>query len=141
MITAVQLSQLLQSAIVFGTVIMFGALGVRVAGAPTNAFLVIFIPLTACLVGSMLMGLIYSILTITFRANQNVTGLTLTIFGNGLANFFGGILNQMAGGVGQISVRTTSNRNEPSRSRNLVTRLARSNSPSSMTPSSIAYLA
>ena len=53
-------------------------------------------------------GLIYSVLTITLRANQNVTGLTLTIFGGGFANLFGGTLNKMAGGVGQISVALTS---------------------------------
>ena len=34
-------------------------------------------------------GLIYSFLTTTLRANQNVTGLTLTIFGAGIANFLG----------------------------------------------------
>ena len=32
---------------------------------------------------------LYSVLTITLRANQNVTGLALTIFGTGFANFFG----------------------------------------------------
>ena len=53
-------------------------------------------------------GLLFSFLTITLRANQNVTGLTLTIFGGGVANFFGGSLNSMAGGVGQISVAATS---------------------------------
>ena len=53
-------------------------------------------------------GLIYSFLTITLRANQNVTGLTLSIFGSGVANLFGGSLNNMAGGVGQISVAVTS---------------------------------
>ena len=52
--------------------------------------------------------MLYSFLTITLRANQNVTGLTLTIFGGGVANFFGGSLNTMAGGVGQISVAATS---------------------------------
>jgi simple sugar transport system permease protein len=31
-------------------------------------------------------GLICSFLTISFRANQNVTGLTLAIFGAGVAN-------------------------------------------------------
>lgn len=64
---------------------------------------------TVCAVGgSMLAGLIFSFLTITLRANQNVTGLTLTIFGSGVANFFGGSLNKLAGGVGQISVAVTS---------------------------------
>ena len=33
---------------------------------------------------AMLMGLIYSFLTVSMRANQNVTGLSLTIFGVGL---------------------------------------------------------
>lgn len=37
-------------------------------------------------------GLIYSFLTITLRANQNVTGLALTTFGMGVANFFGAYL-------------------------------------------------
>lgn len=52
-------------------------------------------------------GLIFSVLTITFRANQNVAGLALTTFGTGLGNFFGGSLSTLAGGVGQISVATT----------------------------------
>ena len=66
------------------------------------------ISLLAAFGASALGGLLYSFLTITLRANQNVTGLTLTIFGGGVANFFGGTLNSMAGGVGQISVAATS---------------------------------
>jgi hypothetical protein len=34
-------------------------------------------------------SLIFSFLTITLRANQNVTGLALTIFGTGFGNFLG----------------------------------------------------
>ena len=60
------------------------------------------------MLASVLAGFIYSFLTITLRANQNVTGLTLTIFGSGVANFFGGAMNKLAGGVGQISVSATS---------------------------------
>ena len=52
-------------------------------------------------------GLIYSFLTITLRANQNVVGLALTTFGIGFGNFFGGSMSKLAGGVGQISVMTT----------------------------------
>lgn len=52
-------------------------------------------------------GLIFSVLTITLRANQNVAGLALTTFGVGLDNFFGGSLSTLAGGVGQISVAIT----------------------------------
>ncbi len=57
-----------------------------------NPFLAILIPLLCSLVGSVLMGLIYSFLTVTLRANQNVTGLALTTFGIGIGNFFGGSL-------------------------------------------------
>lgn len=49
----------------------------------------ILISLIACLLVSMLGGLIYSFLTVSLRANQNVTGLALSIFGMGFANFFG----------------------------------------------------
>ncbi len=33
-------------------------------------------------------GVIYSFLTVTLRSNQNITGLALTIFGSGFAQFF-----------------------------------------------------
>lgn len=68
----------------------------------------VIVALVCAMAASALGGLIYSFLTITLRANQNVTGLTLTIFASGVANFFGGSLNKLAGGVGQISVATTS---------------------------------
>ena len=54
-----------------------------------NAAVCVIIALVCCLAASMLGGLIFSFLTITLRANQNVTGLALTIFGMGVANFFG----------------------------------------------------
>lgn len=49
----------------------------------------IIISLICCILASMAGGLIYSFLTISLRANQNVTGLALTTFGMGIANFFG----------------------------------------------------
>lgn len=52
-----------------------------------NPFLAILIPIIASLIGSALMGLIFSFLTVTLRANQNVTGLALTTFGVGVSNF------------------------------------------------------
>lgn len=134
-----QILSLLQAAIVFGTVILFGAMGeimteksgnlnlgvpgvmclggiAGLAGAfwyesSTAApipWLGLLIALICALAAATLAGLIYSFLTITLRANQNVTGLTLTIFGSGVASFFGGAMNTMAGGVGQISVSATS---------------------------------
>ncbi len=62
------------------------------AGENMNGFLAILIPLLCTLAGSLIMGLIYSYLTISLRANQNVTGLALTTFGIGIGNFFGGSL-------------------------------------------------
>jgi simple sugar transport system permease protein len=77
--------------------------------ADANPFLIILIPLLSCMVGSFLMGLIYSFLTITLRANQNVTGLALTTFGIGFGNFFGGSLIKLTGSeVPSIALSTTS---------------------------------
>ncbi len=130
---------LIQTAIVFGTVIMLGATGEILAeksgslnlgvpgimyiggisglvgvffyergNADPSGAMCLIIALACTLIASFLAGLLYSFLTITLRANQNVTGLTLTIFGSGVANFIGGSLNKLAGGVGQISVAATS---------------------------------
>lgn len=66
-----------------------------------------FIAVVSALLVSAFGGLIYSFLTITLRANQNVVGLALTTFGVGFGNFFGGSISKLAGGVGQISVKTT----------------------------------
>lgn len=47
------------------------------------------VALFAAFVAGMIGALIYAVLTITFMADQNVTGLTLTIFGVGISNFIG----------------------------------------------------
>ena len=75
--------------------------------ANPSAAVGMLISLLCAFVCAMLGGLIYCILTITLRANQNVTGLALTTFGTGFGNFFGGSISKLAGGVGQISVSTT----------------------------------
>ena len=134
-----QLITLIQQAVIFGTVIMFGCIGEIITekagnlnlGVPgimylggifgligafyyeksvpnPNGFISLLLSFVCAFAASALGGLLYSFLTITLRANQNVTGLTLTIFGSGIANFYGGYLNKLAGGVGQISVATTS---------------------------------
>ncbi|MFH1511802.1 MAG: ABC transporter permease [Bacillota bacterium] len=134
-----QILSLLQAALVFGTVILFGAMGeilteksgnlnlgvpgimylggiaglagafyYEAGAAPPLPWLGLLIALACALAASLAAGFIYSFLTITLRANQNVTGLTLTIFGSGVANLMGGAMNKMAGGVGQISVASTS---------------------------------
>ena len=66
------------------------------AGANMNGFLAVLIPFVCSLFGSLLMGLIYCFLTVTLRANQNVTGLALTTFGVGVGNLFGGSLPKLA---------------------------------------------
>ena len=130
---------LIHSAVLFGTIIMFGALGEilteksgnlnlgvpgimylgGIAGLSASFFyengnpdpipwVSVVLALIASFAASMLGGLIYSFLTITLRTNQNVTGLTLTIFGAGIGNFFGGMLQNFSGGVGQISVAAAS---------------------------------
>lgn len=76
--------------------------------AVPNPALCIIIPLLASLIGSTLLALIYSFLTITLRANQNVTGLALTTFGVGFGDFFGGSLTKIFGDGGTLSVKTSS---------------------------------
>jgi len=67
----------------------------------------VLVSLLCCIAASMLGGLLFTFLTVTLRANQNVVGLALTTFGTGFGNFFGGSISKLAGGVGQISVKTT----------------------------------
>ena len=71
--------------------------------------LAVLIPLLCSLVGSLLMGLLYCFLTVTLRANQNVTGLAMTTFGVGFGNFFGGSLIKLTGAeVPSIALSATS---------------------------------
>ena len=56
------------------------------------------------------MGLLYCFLTVTLRANQNVTGLAMTTFGVGIGNFFGGSLVKLTNSdVPSIALTNTSN--------------------------------
>ncbi len=75
-----------------------------------NPALAIIIPLICSVLLSLLMGLIYCFLTVTLRANQNVTGLALTTFGVGIGNFFGGSLIKLSGAdVPSINLTATAN--------------------------------
>jgi simple sugar transport system permease protein len=49
--------------------------------------LIVLIAILAAFLGGILMGLIYSFLTVTLKANQNVTGLAMTTFGVGTTKF------------------------------------------------------
>lgn len=77
--------------------------------AQMNTFLTILIPILSSMLGSLVMGLIYSFLTVTLRANQNVTGLALTTFGVGFGNFFGGSLIKLTNSdVPSVALTATS---------------------------------
>ena len=79
------------------------------AGGQLNGFLAIMIPILCSLLGSLLMGLLYCFLTVTLRANQNVTGLAMTTFGVGVGNFFGGSLIKLTSSeVPSIALANTS---------------------------------
>ena len=80
-----------------------------VTAAQMSGFLAVLIPVLCSLMGSALMGLLYCFLTVTLRANQNVTGLAMTTFGVGFGNFFGGSLIKISGAdVPSIALSATS---------------------------------
>lgn len=56
-------------------------------GPDANYFLAVLIPIIATVIGGAVMGFIFSFLTVTLRANQNVTGLALTTFGVGVSDY------------------------------------------------------
>lgn len=89
---------------------VIGALLYEQSVETVNPVLAVLIPTLACVLGSALMGLLYSFLTVTLRANQNVTGLALTTFGVGVGNFFGGSLIKLTGSdMPSITLSATSN--------------------------------
>ena len=79
-----------------GMMFMGGALGLgaafyyeKLAGAAVSAPLAVVIAIAASFLAGALAALLFSFLTITLRANQNVTGLALTIFGTGVGQYIG----------------------------------------------------
>ena len=56
-----------------------------VSGMPS--FFVVLFAIIASFLGGAIMGAIYSFLTVTLKANQNVTGLAMTTFGAGTMKF------------------------------------------------------
>lgn len=75
-------------------------------GKEPNGYIAAMIALIVSFIAGTLGALIYGFLTITLRANQNVTGLTLTIFGTGFANFYGEYLGQKSGGYVAVTSAT-----------------------------------
>ena len=84
-----------------------GSIYYRLTGGDINPVLAVIIPILATMLGGALMGLIYSFLTVTLRANQNVTGLVMTIFGVALANYMIAQLDAVSFGKANIYFRAS----------------------------------
>ena len=92
-----------------GIMFMGGAFGLggvyyyeQLSASPSGLLAVGIALLSAFLAGA-LASLIFSFLTTTLRANQNVTGLALAIFGTGVGQFVGEMMRVRAGGYVTIS--------------------------------------
>ena len=92
-----------------GIMFMGGAFGLggvyyceKLLGTPSGIAAVGIALLCAFLAGA-LASLIFSFITTTLRANQNVTGLALAIFGTGVGQFAGEMMRVRAGGYVTVS--------------------------------------
>ncbi len=56
-------------------------------GANINPLLAVIIPIVATFISAAAMGALFCFLTVTLRANQNVTGLAITTLGVGISDF------------------------------------------------------
>ena len=65
-------------------------------GAEMVGFLAVIIAIIASFIVGAFGALLYAVLVISFRTQQNVTGLALTIFGVGFGNFFGDFLGRFS---------------------------------------------
>ena len=87
-----------------GIMFMGGAIGLagvfyyeNAVGVPSG-FLAVVIGLACAFLAGCIASLIFSFLTTTLRANQNVTGLALSIFGTGVGQFIGEFMRVREGG-------------------------------------------
>ena len=87
-----------------GIMFMGGAVGLggvfyyeKAASSP-NGVLAVVIGLVCAFIAGAVASLIFSFLTTTLRANQNVTGLALSIFGTGIGQFIGEYMRVREGG-------------------------------------------
>ncbi len=85
----------------------FGLLGAviydRLAGEAAIGIIAMLISIVCSFAAGMFGALIFSFITISLRANQNVTGLALTIFGTGVGQFVGELMRIRVGGNVSIS--------------------------------------
>lgn len=77
---------------------------IAASGEPASSgFIAIVIAIICAFASGAIASLIYSFITITLRANQNVTGLALTIFGTGIGQFTGEYMRVKQGGFVSLS--------------------------------------
>lgn len=69
----------------------------------TNPYVALIIAMVCALVCAGVGALVFSVLTITLRANQNVTGLALAIFGTGVGQYVGELMRVKEGGFVAVS--------------------------------------
>lgn len=88
-----------------GLMFMGGAFGLAgafayssVAGDAASGFIAILVAVVCAFAAGVFGSLIFSFLTVTLKANQNVTGLALTIFGTGIGQFVGEVMRIRIGG-------------------------------------------
>ena len=93
-----------------GLMFMGGAFGLcgafvydNIAGDSAVGFIAVAIAFICAFLAGVLGSLIFSFLTVTLRANQNVTGLALTIFGTGVGQFVGELMRLKVGGNVSVS--------------------------------------
>ena len=72
-------------------------------GGTANVYVAFLVAILFALLAGALASLIFSFITITLRANQNVTGLALSIFGTGVGQFVGEYMRVREGGYVVIS--------------------------------------
>lgn len=75
----------------------------RVGEGNANAFVAILLAILAAFAVGALAGALFSFITVTLRANQNVTGLAMTTFGTGVAKFAGELRRHQVGGYVTLS--------------------------------------
>jgi len=95
-----------------GMMYMGGAMGLggafyyeAAAGAEASGAVAVMIAILCAFLGGVIGALVYSFITITLRANQNVTGLALSIFGTGAGQFIGEYMRVTSGGYVAIGNR------------------------------------
>ena len=92
-----------------GIMFMGGAVGLggvfyyeKLAGN-ANGIVAVIVGIICAFIAGCIASLIFSFITITLRANQNVTGLALSIFGTGVGQFLGEYMRVSEGGYIAIS--------------------------------------